>query len=370
MNDFEQKMIRRCLELANQARGKTSPNPLVGAVVVKNNQIIGEGFHPQAGQPHAEIFALQNAGDKAKDATVYINLEPCNHYGRTPPCTEALIKAGIKQVVVGMIDPDLRVAGSGIKRLREAGIDVKVGVEETACQQLNEAFCYRVKYQRPWGIFKYAMTLDGKIATKTGHSHWITETSARNFVHHLRAGCDAIIVGGNTVRKDNPHLTTHGVADHNPLRVVMTKTFDLPLDCHLWQVDQAKTVIFTLPQAHSPLKTQLIDKGVEIVDMEELSPRLVMNNLYNRGFCSVLWECGGNLAVQAIASGEIQKIYAFIAPKIIGGQAGFNPIGDLNITKMNQALLLQNVQIQMIEPDILIEGYLNNQNNESKNYSW
>lgn len=358
MSDFEQKMMRRCLELANQARGKTSPNPLVGAVVVKNGKIIAEGFHPEAGQPHAEVFALQNAGEEAKDATIYVNLEPCNHYGRTPPCTEALIKAGVKQVVVGMIDPDTRVSGNGINKLTKAGIEVKVGIEETACQKLNEAFCHRVKYQRPWGIFKYAMTLDGKIATKTGHSQWITGTSARNFVHHLRAGCDGVIVGGNTVRKDNPRLTTHGVADHNPLRIVMTRSLDLPLDSHLWQVDQANTVIFTIPQGNSTIKPQLIDKGVEIVEIENLSSRLVMENLYNRGFCSVLWECGGNLASQAIASGEIQKIYAFIAPKIIGGQSGFNPIGDLGIIKMNEALSLKNMQMKEINGDILIEGYL------------
>ncbi len=358
MNNFEQKMMEKCLQLANKARGKTSPNPLVGAVVVKNGKIVGEGFHPKAGQPHAEIFALQDAGDNAQDATVYVNLEPCNHYGKTPPCTEALIKARVKQVVVGMIDPDSRVSGSGIKRLMEAGIDVKVGIEDKACQKLNEAFCHRVKYQRPWGILKYAMTLDGKIATKTGHSKWITSASARNYVHHLRASCDAIVIGGNTVRQDKPMLTTHSISDHNPLRVVMTKSLDLPLDCNLWQVNEAQTAIFTLPQPNSSLKTQLQDKGVEIVEIDAVNPRLVMDNLYNRGFCSVLWECGGNLSSQAIASGEIQKIYAFIAPKIIGGETGFNPIGDLNITNMNQALSLKDMEVKMIDQDILIEGYL------------
>lgn len=360
MSNFDVKMMQRCLELANQARGKTSPNPLVGAVVVKKGKIIGEGFHPKAGQPHAEIFALQNAGENAQNATVYVNLEPCNHYGRTPPCTEALIKAGVKRVVVGMIDPDSRVSGSGIKRLTEAGIEVTVGIEEFACQQLNEGFCHRIQYQRPWGMLKYAMTLDGKIATKTGHSQWITGDSAREYVHYLRAGCDAIIVGGNTVRKDNPRLTTHGISDHNPLRVVMSKSLDLPLNCHLWDVNSAKTVIFTIHQANPTTKAQLKDKGVEIVELEHISPRLVMENLYNRGFCAVLWECGGNLASQALKSGEIQKIYAFIAPKIIGGDSNFNPIGDLNLIKMNQALTLQNVQIRTFNQDILIEGYVCN----------
>ncbi len=358
MSNFDQKMMQRCLELASQARGKTSPNPLVGAVVVKDSTIVGEGFHPQAGQPHAEVFALADAGENAQDATVYVNLEPCNHYGKTPPCTEALIKAGVKQVVVGMVDPDHRVSGRGIKRLAEAGIDVRVGIEEKACQQLNETFCHRIKHQLPLGIFKYAMTLDGKIATKTGHSKWITNSEARDYVHFLRSGCDAVIVGGNTVRKDNPSLTTHGKTDHNPLRVVMTKSLDLPLNCHLWHTKTAKTVIFTLPSVNPAVKSQLEQKKVEIVELTNLNPRLVMENLYNRGFCSVLWECGGNLASQAIASGVVQKIHAFIAPKIIGGNHNFNPIGDLNISNMSEALKLENIKLEMIEKDILVTGYL------------
>lgn len=360
MSDFDSKIMLRCLELAKKAQGKTSPNPLVGAVVVKDGNIIGEGFHPQVGQPHAEVFALQDAGLNAENATVYVNLEPCNHYGRTPPCTEALIKAKVKQVVVGMIDPDSRVSGGGVKRLIEAGIDVKVGIEEDACLKLNEAFIHRVKYQRPFGIFKYAMTLDGKIATNTGHSQWITGTSARNFVHHLRSSCDAVIVGGNTVRRDNPQLTTHGVTNHNPLRVIMTKTLDLPLNCHLWDVNQAKTVIFTIPQLDNNVKSQLSNQGVEIVEIENITPSLVMENLYQRGLNKVLWECGGNLASQAIASGNIQKVYAFIAPKIIGGKNAPTPINDLGIDHMNEALLLNNTKIHQIDNDFLIEAYFEN----------
>jgi diaminohydroxyphosphoribosylaminopyrimidine deaminase / 5-amino-6-(5-phosphoribosylamino)uracil reductase len=358
MIDFDCKIMQRCLELAKKAEGKTSPNPLVGSVIVKDGNIIGEGFHPQVGQSHAEVFALQEAGLNAENATVYVNLEPCNHYGRTPPCTEALIKAKVKQVVIGMIDPDSRVSGGGIKRLMSAGIDVKVGVEKEACLKLNEAFIHRVKYQRPFGIFKYAMTLDGKIATNIGHSQWITGISARNFVHHLRSSCDAIIVGGNTVRRDNPLLTTHGVTNHNPLRVVMTKTLDLSLNSQLWDVKQAKTVVFTISQSNATVKSQLLDKGVEIFEIEDINPSFVMENLYQRGLNKILWECGGNLASKAIASGNIQKIYAFIAPKIIGGKNAPTPIGDLNIENMNEALLLNNSKIHCLDNDFLIEGYL------------
>ena len=193
---FDREMMLRCLHLARRALGRTSPNPLVGSVVVRESKIVGEGFHPSSGQPHAEVFALREAGDQARAATVYVSLEPCNHYGRTPPCTDALIAAGVAKVVVGMVDPDPRVSGGGIERLRHSGIEVVVGVEEAACRQLNEAFIHRVLYQRPFGTFKYAMTLDGKIATTLGHSAWVTSDASRQQVHQLRSACDAIVVGG------------------------------------------------------------------------------------------------------------------------------------------------------------------------------
>ncbi len=239
------QMMQRCLELARRALGQTAPNPMVGAVIVKGGEIIGEGFHPGAGQPHAEVFALREAGAAAQGATAYVSLEPCNHYGRTPPCSEALIKAGVAKVVVGMVDPNPLVAGGGIRRLQEAGIEVVVGVEAAACQKLNEAFVHRIVHQQPFGILKYAMTLDGKIATSTGNSAWITQPAARQWVHHLRIGCDAVVVGGNTVRHDNPRLTSHGEADHGPLRVVMSRTLNLPKEAHLWDRAEAPTVVFT-----------------------------------------------------------------------------------------------------------------------------
>lgn len=358
MSNFDVSMMERCIELAKKACGKTSPNPLVGAIVVQNGEIVGEGYHPQAGLPHGEVYALKQAGERAKNATVYVNLEPCNHYGKTPPCSEALIEAGVKRVVVGMIDPDERVSGRGIKRLAESGIEVRVGVAEEACMALNEAFIHRVKTGLPFGIFKYAMTLDGKIATDTGHSQWITGKSSRHFVHELRGMCDAVIIGGNTLRRDNPLLTTHGVTSHNPLRVVMTNSFDLPSSAQLWQQNTAKTLIFTPPQPHSPLKDCLLSQGVEILEIEDLNPTLVMANLAQRGCNSVLWECGGNLAKDAIASGNIQKIYCFIAPKIVGGKGIFTPIGNMNIDKMEDALSLKNTSIRQIDHDFLIEGYL------------
>lgn len=363
LTELDMAMMRRCLQLARQAVGKTAPNPLVGSVIVQAGEIIGQGFHPQAGQPHAEIFALREAGEQAKNATLYVNLEPCNHHGRTPPCTEAIIRAGIQRVVVGMIDPNPLVAGQGIKRLQQAGISVTVGVEELACQRLNEAFVHRIQYQRPWGILKYAMTLDGKIAASTGHSAWVTGTAARQRVHQLRSVCEAVIVGGNTVRKDNPQLTCHGVSDRRPLRVVMSRSLDLPLSAHLWDTRLGPTVVCIPPGVNRDTQQRLRDLGVEVVELEPYQPDTVMQWLYDRDCLQVLWECGGQLSAQAIADGAIQKIWAFIAPKIIGGKGDYSPIGDLGLTQMTDALGLREMSTEMIEGDLLITGYLSLQPN-------
>ncbi|QLE56071.1 bifunctional diaminohydroxyphosphoribosylaminopyrimidine deaminase/5-amino-6-(5-phosphoribosylamino)uracil reductase RibD [Nostoc sp. TCL26-01] len=354
-SDFDRAMMQRCLELARQALGRTSPNPLVGAVVVKDGKIVGEGFHPRAGEPHAEVFALRAAGELARGATVYVNLEPCNHYGRTPPCSEGLIAAGVAQVVVGMVDPNPLVAGGGIKRLRAAGVEVLVGVEVEACAKLNEAFVHRILHKQPFGILKYAMTLDGKIASTSGHSAWVTNQAARGEVHQLRAACDAVIVGGNTIRLDNPYLTSHQIGIHNPLRVVMSRRLDLPTDAHVWDTAVAPTLVLTEVGANPDF---LREKGVEIVELASLTPQTAMAHLYERGFCSVLWECGGTLAASAIAQGTVQKILAFIAPKIIGGHLAPTPVGDLGLTTMAEALILERVRWRVVDSDCLVEGYL------------
>ena len=357
-NKFDSQMMLRCIELARTALGRTSPNPLVGAVVVQDGKIVGEGFHPRAGEPHAEVFALRAAGERARGSTIYVSLEPCNHYGRTPPCSEGLINAGISKVVVGMVDPNPLVAGGGIARLRAAGIEVIVGVEEAACRRLNEGFIHRILYQRPLGILKYAMTLDGKIATTAGHSAWVTNQDARTEVHQLRAACDAVIVGGNTVRQDNPYLTSHQVEAHNPLRVVMSRSLNLPEQARLWDIREAPTLVVTEVGSSETFQKMLRQKGVEVVVFNSLTPEAVMSHLYKRGFCSVLWECGGILAASAIAQGAVQKIMAFIAPKIIGGDYAPTPVGDLGLTNMTQALSLERVTWRVVGSDCLVEGYL------------
>ncbi|MEL6581658.1 MAG: bifunctional diaminohydroxyphosphoribosylaminopyrimidine deaminase/5-amino-6-(5-phosphoribosylamino)uracil reductase RibD [Cyanobacteria bacterium J06621_12] len=354
---FDRTMMQKCLQLAQRAAGKTASNPLVGSVIVKDSKIIGTGFHPAFGEPHAEVFALRDAGEKAQGATVYVNLEPCNHYGKTPPCADALIKAQVAKVVTGMVDPDPRVAGGGIKKLRDAGIEVVVGVEEAACRQLNEVFIHRILHQQTFGILKYAMTLDGKIATTTGHSAWVTGKASRHLVHQLRSTCDAVIIGGNTVRKDNPSLTTHGVTEHNPLRVVMSRSLDLPPDCNLWHDNQAPTLIFTENDS-STQQQKLNSNQTKIITVAALTPKIVAEYLYKQNKSKILWECGGTLAAKAIADGTVQKVMAFIAPKIIGGTEAPSPVGNLDLSLMTEALELKRITSKAIDSDILIEGYL------------
>ncbi len=356
------RWMQRCIDLAKQARGQTAPNPMVGSLIVKNGQVLGEGFHPKAGEPHAEIFAIRSAkqtGEDLRDATLYVNLEPCNHHGRTPPCSEAIIQAGIGNVVIGAIDADPRVSGTGRDRLLSAGINVTTGILEQQCLELNEAFFHRVKTNLPFGIFKYAMTLDGKIATISGHSYWITGTEARRVVHDLRVGCEAIVTGGNTVRLDNPHLTTHGLSQHNPLRVVVSQSCDLPDRANLWQItDTERTLLITLPNQNLQLKQKLRDRQVEVLELDDISPEIVMQELGKRSCNTVLWECGGRLGAAAIRAKMVQKIYAFIAPKLIGGFTAPSPIDDLGLMLMTDAINLSRSQFQQVGNDLLVTGYL------------
>jgi diaminohydroxyphosphoribosylaminopyrimidine deaminase/5-amino-6-(5-phosphoribosylamino)uracil reductase len=259
----DQQWMERCLSLARSTPQRPSPNPRVSCVIVQGDRVVGEGVHPGAGQPHAEVLALQQAGSLARGATLYVNLEPCNHYGRTPPCTEAILAAGIRRVVVGMQDPNPLVAGKGIRRLQEAGIDVTVGVLERECQELNEGFAFAIVRQQCFGLLKYAMTLDGKSAAATGHSRWISNSLARQWVHQQRAWHDAVIVGSRTVWQDNPRLTCRlaELQGSQPLRVVLSRSLNLPPVAHLWQVEEAPTLVITeAPKIH-PLWGSLASRG-------------------------------------------------------------------------------------------------------------
>ncbi len=354
----DRQWIERCLSLARSTPQRPSPNPRVACVIVRGDQVVGEGVHPGAGQPHAEVLALQQAGSLAQGATLYVNLEPCNHYGRTPPCTEAILAAGIRRVVVGMQDPNPLVAGKGIRRLQEAGVEVTVGVLEQECQELNEGFAFAIVQKRCFGLLKYAMTLDGKSAATTGRSRWISNPLAREWVHRQRAWHDAVIVGSGTVWHDNPHLTCRlpDFQGSQPLRVVLSRSLNLPPVAHLWRAEEAPTLVITEATEAHPLWGSLAKQGVELLHLDQVTPARAAQVLFERGCLSALWECGGTLAWAALKDAAIQKVAAFIAPKILGGDDAPTPVGGEGIPDVNQSWQLLEPQLQTVGDNWLITG--------------
>ena len=327
--------MRRALALAALADGQTSPNPLVGAVVLdQHGQLVGEGFHARAGDPHAEVGALAQAGDRAKGGTLVVTLEPCCHHGRTPPCSEAVLRAGVHRVVIALEDPDPRVAGGGIQQLRGAGLDVISGVLQDEAAFQNRAFLHRVRTGRPWGTLKWAMGLDGRTALPGGESQWISGPTARQWVHRLRSKSDAVIVGGGTVRADDPLLTSRGLRVPEPLRVVLSRSMQLPEVAQLWDTTLAPTLV-----AHgAESQDRPFPPGPQRVVLSASEPELLMQELANRGCNRVLWECGPELAAAAIRQGCIQEVAAVVAPKLMGGVPARTPLGDLGFTAMDQVL--------------------------------
>ena len=330
--------MRRALQLAELGRGRTSPNPLVGAVVLDGaGQLVGEGYHARAGEPHAEVGALAQAGERARGGTLVVTLEPCCHHGRTPPCSQAVIAAGIQRVVVAMADPNPQVGGGGLAELRAAGIEVISGVAEAEARALNRAFCHRLASGRPLGILKWAMSLDGRTALANGASQWISGPEARAWVHQLRARCDAVIVGGGTVRADDPLLTSRGRRDPEPLRVVLSRRLELPAEARLWRQEQAPTLVAHGYGAPSQARFQLDQAGVERLVLADCGPRALLEELARRGCNQVLWECGPELAAAALHQGCVQELAAVIAPKLLGGTPARTPLGDLQLTALAEA---------------------------------
>lgn len=352
--------MERCLQLARATPQRPSPNPRVGCVIVQEEQIVGEGFHPGAGHPHAEVFALRAAGSQAAGATLYVTLEPCHHYGRTPPCTEAIVQAGIGRVVVGTVDPNPLVAGRGIAYLQAAGIPVTVGVLESDCQALIEGFAFAIVQRRCFGLLKYAMTLDGKSAAVTGQSQWISNPSAREWVHQQRAWHDAVIVGSQTVVQDNPQLTCRlpDWQGSQPLRVVLSRSLDLPTTAQLWQVEVAPTLVVTEAGQDHPVWEALAAQGVELVQLAKVTPRQVAEMLFQRGCLSALWECGGTLAWAALQDDAIQKVAAVIAPKILGGAQAPTPVGGPGIPRVSEAWELLDPQLESLGDNWLVTGQI------------
>lgn len=360
--------MQRALDIAALTRGRTSPNPMVGAVIVKNGNVIAEGWHEKTGCPHAEIIALNKAGEMAHGADIYVTLEPCSHYGRTGPCADALIAAGIKKVFVATRDPNPLVAGQGMGKLKQAGILVEEGLLQAKAIKLNEVFFKWIQNKEPFVVVKYAMTLDGKIASKTGESKWITGEKSRRFVHELRNAYDVILAGVGTVIADDPELTCRIENGRNPVRVILDSKARIPLPSKLLHDGQAKTIVVVTEAAkkESIQKLQQSSKA-EILQIPSLNSQVNLKELLKylgeNNLTSVLVEGGGEVNASFFEAGLADKVHVFTAPKIIGGRAAKGPVSGDGFDKMSDAVTLKNIEFQCFDDDIMLTGYVRKEKN-------
>lgn len=356
--------MQRAIELGRAVRGRTSPNPAVGAVLVREGRVVGQGQTRPAGGAHAEIVALQTAGDLARGATLFVSLEPCCHVGRTPPCTDALIAAGVAEVVYAAGDPNPKVAGGGRQALGAAGIQVRAGLLRAEAEEAHEGFFHWIESGRPFVTAKYAMSLDGRIATHSGDARWITGEPARALVHRERAAADAILTGIGTVLTDNPRLTARGegaLASHQPLRVVVDSCGRLPADAAILTEPGMCLVAVTERAPRDRLKS-LERAGAEVVEMpacgERVDLQALLLELGRRGMLSVLVEAGGTLLGSLFDAGLVNKIMAFIAPTLIGGEDAPGPIAGRGSGRIAEAPRLRGQRLHMLGNDLLVMGYL------------
>jgi diaminohydroxyphosphoribosylaminopyrimidine deaminase/5-amino-6-(5-phosphoribosylamino)uracil reductase len=358
---YDEKYMRLAMQLAGNAIGRTSPNPLVGAVIVKDNRVVGCGWHRKAGTPHAEVHALNQAGELAQGADVYVTLEPCAHYGKTPPCAKALVEAKVKNVYGGLLDVNPKVAGKGFKILEDAGIHVEYGFLQDELRKQNEVFFKWIEHKKPFVVLKAAMTLDGKIATATGQSKWITNETSRAYGYKLRDIYDGIMVGINTVIEDNPMLTARVDGGKNPIRIVVDSSLKIDINANVVQDKSAKTIVATTDKADKDkiLKLQAQDVDVIVVDKDEndkVDIEKLLDILGQQNICSILVEGGATLSGSFVAKKLVDKVYFFIAPKIVGGKEAKTPVAGTGILNLQEALALKDIQIEKLEEDILIIG--------------
>jgi len=364
MKSLDEKYMGMALRLAEKARGRTSPNPMVGAVVVKNGHVVGRGYHRKAGEPHAEAIALKKAGPAAKSGTLYVTLEPCSHTNkRTPPCTPLVVQSGVKRVVIAMIDPNPHVSGGGISTIRKSGIKLVTGVLEAEASKLNEAFIKHVTTKTPFVTLKIAQTLDGKIATASGESKWITSEEAREEGRRLRDINDAILVGVNTILRDDPSLTTRIPGGRDPIRVIVDSTLRIPLNAKvLIQKSQAKTMVATLSNVPESKIKKLQDIGAEVLTTKGVLGRVdlqdIMKKLGQKDIMSVLIEGGAEVNASALKSSIVDKIVMFIAPTIMTGKDSLCSIGGISPKKLGHAIKLHNVTSRFVGQDLMIEAYV------------
>jgi diaminohydroxyphosphoribosylaminopyrimidine deaminase/5-amino-6-(5-phosphoribosylamino)uracil reductase len=358
---YDEKYMRLAMQLAGNAIGRTSPNPLVGAVIVKDNRVVGCGWHRKAGTPHAEVHALNQAGELAQGADVYVTLEPCAHYGKTLPCAKALVEAKVKNVYGGLLDVNPKVAGKGFKILEDAGIHVEYGFLQDELRKQNEVFFKWIEHKKPFVVLKAAMTLDGKIATATGQSKWITNETSRAYGYKLRDIYDGIMVGINTVIEDNPMLTARVDGGKNPIRIVVDSSLKIDINANVVQDKSAKTIIATTDKADKDkiLKLQAQDVDVIVVDKDKndkVDIEKLLDILGQQNICSILVEGGATLSGSFVAKKLVDKVYFFIAPKIVGGKEAKTPVAGTGILNLQEALALKDIQIEKLEEDILIIG--------------
>ena len=358
MNDID--YMRLALELAERGRGWTNPNPMVGAVIVKDGRVIGEGYHHRCGGLHAEREAFAACTESPAGATLYVTLEPCCHHGRQPPCTEAILEAGISRVVVGSGDPNPLVAGKGLSFLRAHGVEVETGVLQKECDALNHVFFHYIRTKRPYVVMKYAMTLDGKIATRTGASQWITGEAARQRVHQDRHRYAAIMAGVGTVLADDPLLTCRMEGGRNPVRVICDTHLRTPLNSQIVRTAREVPTILAVGEAAPAQATPYRDAGCQVWTLPERDGHVDLSVLMERlgatEIDSVLLEGGGTLNWAALESGIVQRVQAYIAPKLFGGKDAKSPVAGLGVELPAQAVKLKNTTVTQIGEDFLLEG--------------
>jgi len=364
LGEMDVKFMREALRQARKGLGRTSPNPAVGAVIVREGRILAKGYHRKAGLAHAEVEALSQLGGRADRGTLYVTLEPCNHYGKTPPCTEAILRGGIKRVVVGMNDPNPRVSGGGNEFLRNKGIDVTTGILETDCRRLNEAFIKFVTSGRPFVIVKSALTLDGWTATAGGHSKWITNEKSRRFVHRLRDQVDAVLVGIGTLLADNPLLTVrlNRTCNRDPLRIIVDTHLRTPLDAKILnQASSSDTLIVVGSQVTGREQKRFQKQGVStlvcpmkagMIDLAAL-----MGILGNMSVTSLLVEGGSLITGSMLRERLVDKFYIFKAPKVLGGEDGIPMAAGPGPKRMDQCPVLKDIHVRRFDDDTLIVGY-------------
>ena len=362
-SDLDLWHMRRALELAAQGQGYVEPNPMVGCVIVQGAEIIGEGWHRRFGEAHAEINALELAGGRAAGATLYVSLEPCCHTGKTPPCSEALIKSGVRRVVVAQADPFEQVSGGGLAQLRDAGLEVELGVLESEARRLNRPYLTLLEQGRPWVIAKWAMTLDGKTATRTGSSQWISNERSRAVVHQIRGRVDAVVVGRRTAEIDDPQLTARPPGPRTAQRIVIDTGASLSSESQLVRTARDTPVmVVTGPEPPAPDRSRLEDDGCEVFvcDADDRDERLrqLFEELGRRRFTNVLIEGGGQLTGSLLTGRMIDEVHVFIAPKLIGGREAPGPMAGHGIGQMSGALGIDEPQVEQLDGDIYVHGRL------------